>query len=356
MSARLLSQRSPVPATLHPVYLRLFCETLQRRGVAELPGLLRAAGLPAALDEVSEPVELRHALSFIRLARRQCSDALLAVEWGRRVRSNMHGNVGTAIFSSANLRQALQSLVTLMPLRCANLRLSLRESGSQLRLCYEPALPLYELEEFIATVTVFALQDLMHSLLGRQLNRVCFELPFAPPVWVAQRGAVCSSELLFHAPMLAARLPLELLDRALPSADAPAHAAALRQCQPDLRRSATRLSERLAAYLGAQAETFPTLAQAADYFHLSPRSLRRGLQQEGESFQKILDRVRMDAAALLLEESALDVQEVARRLAYQDASNFIRAFRRRYGQTPRQFREAPRAALMRSSAAQGEGA
>lgn len=342
MSARLLAQRSLAPPAIHPVYLRLLGEALQRRGIEDFGAHLDRAGLPAAsLGEQAEPLSLAQALACIRAARRCCDDPLLPVDWGRHVRSNVHGAVGTAVFASATVREALQTLAALMPLRSANLRLRLCESGDGLRLVYESVLPLYELADFIATVTGFALLEIMHGLLGREVRQLCFELPYAAPDWAAQREAFCPTAVRFSAPALAVRVPQALLERRLPSADAHAHAAAVRQCRLDLSRISLRISERLAAYLAEQAETFASLDQAAAHFRLSPRSLRRALQQDGESYQKVLDRVRMQAAAQLLQESALNVEAVSRRMGYRDPSNFIRAFRRYHGRTPRQYCASP---------------
>ena len=80
------------------------------------------------------------------------------------------------------------------------------------------------------------------------------------------------------------RVSQALLERRLPSGDAHAHAAAVRQCRIDLSRVSLRINELLAAYLAEQAKCFASLDQAAADFRLSPRSLRRALQQDGESY------------------------------------------------------------------------
>ncbi len=323
---------------MHPVYVRLLCDVLRKRGL-DVTALLAAAGLrPDSIGEAAAAINFSQLLTLIRLARHQCDDSMLPIEWGRRVRANVHGNVGTAIFASGTVREALRATEILAILRCSAMCLSLQEEGDWARLEYEPVMPLYGLEDFIATAVAFGVLEIMRGLLGHHISRVCIEFPFAPPDWAEERNAHCSSEASFGSPKLTFRFPIELLDHALPSADAHGHKAAMRQCQLDLRETSARLSERLAAYLASHTETYPNLDQVAGSFCVSPRTLRRTLQREGTSYRKVFDSVRIESATLLLKESTLSIEAISQRVGYRDPSNFIRAFRKAHGCTPRQFR------------------
>ncbi|MBA5607004.1 AraC family transcriptional regulator ligand-binding domain-containing protein [Duganella sp. FT3S] len=334
------SLRARQAPSIHPVYVRLLCNTLRKRGL-EVDALLAGAGLaPDALSEAAGPILFSQLLALLRLAVRQCPDPLLAIEWGRRIRANVHGNVGNAIFSSNTVRQALRTAEQLASLRCSGIGVTLREAGAFVRLELVPVVPLHGLDEFVSTVVAFTAIEVLRGLVGGGIGRVCIEYPFPSPAWAPERAAHCPCDARFDAPMLAARIPAELLEQELPTADAHAHALAMRQCQLDMRAGSAQLSERVAAWLAGHAGAYPTLDQVADHFCLSPRTLRRMLQQEGQQYQKILDQVRMDATRLLLTQSALSVDEIAAHAGYSDTSNFIRAFRRHHGQTPRQFRDA----------------
>lgn len=73
---------------------------------------------------------------------------------------------------------------------------------------------------------------------------------------------------------------------------------------------------------------------------LSPRSLRRRLAEQGQSFAAVLGTCRQDAARQLLAVDGLRLADVAERLGYADVTCFERAFRRAEGLTPAQFRRA----------------
>lgn len=78
-----------------------------------------------------------------------------------------------------------------------------------------------------------------------------------------------------------------------------------------------------------------TVAQA---LHLSQRTLQRRLQEEGTSYQQLLDDTRRDLAEQYLGQVDLTLLEVAYLLGFADPSNFFRAFRRWFGETPGEYR------------------
>ncbi len=78
-----------------------------------------------------------------------------------------------------------------------------------------------------------------------------------------------------------------------------------------------------------------TLAQA---LHLSQRTLQRRLQEEGTSFQALLDETRRELAEQYLAQPGMTLLETAYLLGFADPSNFYRAFRRWFGATPSEYR------------------
>ena len=60
----------------------------------------------------------------------------------------------------------------------------------------------------------------------------------------------------------------------------------------------------------------------------------------GVSPAKYLKELRMQQAATLLTTTFLSVKEIVRRVGLADESHFVRDFKRRYGVTPSEFRNA----------------
>jgi AraC-like DNA-binding protein len=77
----------------------------------------------------------------------------------------------------------------------------------------------------------------------------------------------------------------------------------------------------------------------AQALHLSERTLQRRLQEEGTSYQQLLDDTRRELAQQYLATPRMTLLEIAYLLGFSEPSNFFRAFRRWFGKTPGEYRE-----------------
>jgi AraC-like DNA-binding protein len=87
----------------------------------------------------------------------------------------------------------------------------------------------------------------------------------------------------------------------------------------------------------------PTIEDIADALHISSRTLQRRLQEEGSSFQRVLEDARHQLARSFLNNSVLELNEAAYLLGYEDGNSFVRAFRGWEGVPPATWREQQRA-------------
>ena len=76
----------------------------------------------------------------------------------------------------------------------------------------------------------------------------------------------------------------------------------------------------------------------AEDLQMTSRTLQRRLSQEGESYQKLLDEVRLKMAEDYLLNSELPIPDIALRLGYSETTSFHRKFKSVKGQTPGEFR------------------
>jgi len=82
------------------------------------------------------------------------------------------------------------------------------------------------------------------------------------------------------------------------------------------------------------------LDRIAEELHLSGRTLRRRLEQQGWSFRGLVEDTRQRMAEDYLRDARLALPEVALLLGYSEQSAFNRAFMRWTGMTPRRWRLA----------------
>ncbi|QOY87080.1 AraC family transcriptional regulator [Paludibaculum fermentans] len=87
----------------------------------------------------------------------------------------------------------------------------------------------------------------------------------------------------------------------------------------------------------------PTVQILASALNMSVRSLQRRLTTDGSSFQQVLEDARRELARHYLVHSALELNETAYLLGYEDANSFVRAFRCWEGIPPAHWREQQRA-------------
>jgi AraC-like DNA-binding protein len=85
-------------------------------------------------------------------------------------------------------------------------------------------------------------------------------------------------------------------------------------------------------------ESMPAAEAVAERLNMSVTTLRRRLQQENTSYQKLKDECRMEAAFHYLSCPDLGNAQIAEMLGFDEASTFFRAFKKWTGVTPGEYR------------------
>jgi AraC-like DNA-binding protein len=101
----------------------------------------------------------------------------------------------------------------------------------------------------------------------------------------------------------------------------------------------SRLSDDLRQVLRTEVLKGPcTSKEIARLFSMHHRTLSRHLAQEGASFQKIADEIRLAIACDLLANTELALNQISVVLKFSEPSAFTRAFERWAGQPPSTWR------------------
>ncbi len=83
----------------------------------------------------------------------------------------------------------------------------------------------------------------------------------------------------------------------------------------------------------------PRLSDLARHLAVSQRSLQAKLNEEGTTYQAVLDSVRQQLATAYLEDDTMSLAEITFLLGYADQSAFNHAFRKWAGDSPPRYRE-----------------
>jgi len=264
----------------------------------------------------------------------------IGLNMARVVRPASFHVVGYALMSSRNLRDGFTRLVRYQRLigEGADLTFQPQPDGYALILAiHGDRLPpaRQSIEASLAYCLAFCRWMTGKPLRPREIR---FQGP--PPADLATYQEVFQAPLRFHA-----RHDALFFERADVEAPLPSANEALAQLHDRFageylaRFSGSRVTHQarqVLCRLLPQGE--PRRELIAQALHLSQRTLQRRLQEEGTSYQQLLDDTRRELAQQYLGQLNLTLLEVAYLLGFADPSNFFRAFRRWFESTPGEYR------------------
>ena len=103
--------------------------------------------------------------------------------------------------------------------------------------------------------------------------------------------------------------------------------------------SSLSITQRIRRILGDDFRgDMPSFEELTRLLNMSARTLRRRLEREGTSYQRIKDNARRDVAISMLSRDGLTVSEVAEHVGFSDPSAFHRSFKKWTGQSPGSYR------------------
>lgn len=320
------------------LYLRQFAEQLQVMGKSPVDWLAACGVAARQLDDPGFQPGYPLFSQLIERALQLAGEPALGLLVGERLLVSTHGILGFAALQSESLRQAIGLLERYLALRTTlvSLRLVHDEPARQAHIQLIPRYPLGAIERCVLEAVMLAIKNVLDatSLGNVRLEQASF--PFPAPAYAALAEDMFNCPVAYAQPWAGFSFASALLDQPLRLADPAAFREAELICQRELRKlgAAASLGARIRRLMLEKRNGFPSLAVTARLFHMTPRTLHRHLQEEGDSFRQILEQVRHTLAVEHLKAGHLTVQEIAFSLGYNDVANFRRAFKRWEGVPP----------------------
>ena len=329
----------PRPA-LPGYYLQHVADQLQRRGVA-VPAWLQPAGLtPADLADPGLVLPFARFDALVREALLLSGEPALGLFVGERLVPASHGVVGDAVLSSGTLREAIGLFERFVPLRLPVVAVALDTSATQARVCISQTCPLGDLQRPVLEAVLLSVKNALEAISLGAVRIDAVGFAFEAPDYAVLAREVLRCPVRYGQAWTGFRLPLARLDQPLRAADPVAFREAAGICQRELDKltAHTTLAARVQRLMLEQPNGFPSLVVTARLLRMPARTLHRRLQEEGTSFQRLLDDVRHTLALAHLRQGHFTVEDTAYALGYSDLSNFRRAFKRWQAQPPSAFR------------------
>ncbi len=324
------------------VSVQLLARLGQERGL-EMDACLRGTGITAA--SLSNPATEITAVQELQLIRNLVTGLGnppgLGLDAGLRYHLSSYGIWGFAMLSSPDFRSAAEVAVRYLALSYAFVRYRLEARGRDLLIILDDSLVPDDLRQFLVERDFAAWANAAWEMRAGGFPAISAEFRFPLPDYAWRFDKLCGVRPSFNAPLNAVLLPAKDLDLPLPMANP--HMARLceEQCRQLLatRRVRSGVSGQIRDRLLRSPSEMPGIEAASAELHLSARSLRRRLDEEGTSYRALVDEVRHTLAEELLLSAHMKLAEIAERLGYTEPAAFISAFKRWKGMSPSAFRK-----------------
>ncbi|MBL4636060.1 MAG: AraC family transcriptional regulator [Kofleriaceae bacterium] len=254
------------------------------------------------------------------------------------------GVFGYVVLSSANVREAIERMVRFKALTGDASSVQVHVSEQGVRYVHTTAMPPLSGNRQHAEWSMAGVVLLLRAASGQACwspSQVTFK--HRAPSDLSSHRDVFGCELRFDCPEDTLLLELSFLEMPFLDTDSSlsnileTHATHLLHALPEQRDFVRGLQMRLQKQLPGGN---PSVEALSDDMGISVRSLQRRLEEQGQTFQTVLDDIRVRLADVYLEESSTTIAEVAFLLGYSGASAFARAFKRWRLVSPTEWRSA----------------
>jgi AraC-like DNA-binding protein len=281
------------------------------------------------------------------IARTGCQHLGLLV--GQQAGLHSLGLVGLLVKYSPDVGTALRNLVKYFHLHVRGPVVTLDVEGGSAIFGYHIHQPHVEATDQAGDAAVAVMSNIMRAFCGPDFKPAEAWFAHREPKDVEPFRHFFHVHLRFDAEHYALVFSASWLDRTLPEADPELRLLLQKQIDALDAQYGDDLSQQVRSILRTAIPAGQGKAdQVASLFSMHSRTLNRRLNALGTSYQDLVDEVRYEIARQVLENSSMDVSELAAFLDYAGARSFIRAFRRWSDTTPASWRTKRLAAKTRA--------
>ncbi|HEY0915864.1 MAG TPA: AraC family transcriptional regulator [Solimonas sp.] len=332
----------PEDANRSAISANLLTQLAVSRGM-EAADCLQGTGIDAeALADPQSEITAGQELRLVRNIVRQLPHLPdLGLDAGLRYHLAVYGIWGFALVSSPNFRSAADIATRYLDLSYAFVRFRMEPRGRDIAVVLDDSGIPEDLRQFLLDRDFAALTNAVREIRPGGIPPSRVQLRGPRPAHAARYAELCGLEPQFDSPENSVLYSAAVLDAPLPQGDSQLARLCLEQCRQLLaqRQSRAGVAGKVRDLLLRAPGEMPDIQRIADGLHLSPRSMRRRLEEEGTSFRALLDEVRQTLAEEMLSTGRIKLSEIALRLGYSEPASFIHAFKRWKGMSPSAFRE-----------------
>ena len=270
----------------------------------------------------------------------------IAWKLGRYYHPRVHGPLGNMMERAPTVRAVISCLIDYGNLSHTFFRLYSDVVGKNLRIHMTASHLPEDLSPFLAERDLIAGISMMENRLPGKKQDIIRTVSFshAPRTEIKKYQSTFIERVLFHQPTTFFDIDRKAMDLKIADGDPQSFELFRQQCQAEhTLRNENRSPYADRVRLCLQAGKGRTgLKEIALQLHMSDRSLRRRLGEEGCSFREIRAAYIADESRHLLENPEMRVEAISERFGYSETCAFTRAFQKWTGLSPLQYRKGRR--------------
>lgn len=260
--------------------------------------------------------------------------------WSRPIRSGALKYICKAVIDAPTVERALYRFCQFWNLLLDDYRLELREGPDGATLSLEPAAASPSTNRFGQVLMLKLTHGIASWLAGHELPCEHLALAFPRPSFADDYPILFPAAITFDARCSSVCFSADAAR--LHVVRRPSDVRGFLERAPrdwiytGIKEHAIQL--KLREFLQRDGQLDASLADAAEHFHVSPRTLVRRLAAEDLSFQEIKDGLRRDVAIHELQWTTKNLDQISYDLGFSSVAVFHRAFKNWTGTTPGQYR------------------
>lgn len=322
-------------------FVRSALEPVIERGL-DCTELLRDAGISPALLHAPKGRVTAENFSALWLGVARMLDDELFGQDSRRMKVGSFAMLCQTLIHCDTLHNALLRMARCFNLMLDDFHCSIESDALHARLTIGPV-PGARAPGVFGYETLLMMQHgLACWLVGRRIPVLAAAFAYPEPSRSAEYARMYSESLRFNQPATVLTFERSYLDLPVIQNETTAREF-LRVAPANIvlkYKNSTGLSAQIRRRLrSAVRSEWPDFDVIADSLHMTPSTLRRRLEDEGESFQAIKDQLRRDIAIDYLCHTAKSVMDISTELGFSEASAFHRAFKKWTGACPGEYRQ-----------------
>ncbi|WP_299178802.1 AraC family transcriptional regulator [uncultured Neptuniibacter sp.] len=242
-----------------------------------------------------------------------------------------------------NLHAVYHHLTHFYNLVTDSLKLSLNITDHEVHLCMKMTEPDRDPDCTLREFLLLLWHRFPSWLIGQRihLKRVC--LDYSEPAHKAEHQLMYPCVTLYNQPECSLVFSKELLQEAVVQTPRTLSAYLRRAPLDWFKRQAyfPTYTRRVIDYLERdEVLVMANMEAIAEELHITSRTLRRKLADEGTSFKELKDDVRRDSAIHFLSQPSIPISQISRKLGFTEPGAFTRAFKQWTGVPPSIYRRS----------------